>query len=358
MNIYPSKIILKNYKNKRGCAFLEFSSTEMANYVLTEYNNKNINGVQLKFNWVHSLQDKYNSSKVNKFTLFVGNIDKSIPFDEVKNFFCSKYSSIISSKLLINPQTGRSKGYAFFEFLNYKEFNDALNIKEPLIFGKQRLVLNSAKNKYNYEEDEKINEIEKKTSYENRQSFDSLNSFNQNHSLSNAETEVSSIRNSKDSINFNIKSDKSDKSDKNIEFQLEIEDCLKKLSKKYPIYNNKASIFNYYCSPFIYNSQNKKELSDNLNKNGGYIPGIRPGDDTVKYIKMILNRITIVGAVFLAVLAGLPILFSKFSTLKTSISISGTGLLIVVGVALETYKQLESQLVSRTYTKGRKGRRR
>ena len=51
------------------------------------------------------------------------------------------------------------------------------------------------------------------------------------------------------------------------------------------------------------------------------------------------------------------LLFSKFSTLNTSISISGTGLLIVVGVALETYKQLESQLVSRTYTKGRKGRR-
>ena len=99
------------------------------------------------------------------------------------------------------------------------------------------------------------------------------------------------------------------------------------------------------------------ELAENLNKNGGYIPGIRPGNDTEKYIKMILKRITIVGAVFLAVLAGLPILFSKFSTLNTSISISGTGLLIVVGVALETYKQLESQLVSRTYTKGRKGRR-
>lgn len=99
------------------------------------------------------------------------------------------------------------------------------------------------------------------------------------------------------------------------------------------------------------------ELADNLNKNGGFIPGIRPGKDTEKYIKMVLKRITIVGAVSLAVLAGLPILFSRFSTLKTSISISGTGLLIVVGVALETYKQLESQLVSRTYTRGRKGRR-
>lgn len=101
-----------------------------------------------------------------------------------------------------------------------------------------------------------------------------------------------------------------------------------------------------------------KELADNLNKNGGYIPGVRPGKDTENYIKLILKRITIVGAVFLAALAGLPILFSKFSTLNTSISMSGTGLLIVVGVALETYKQLESQLVSRTYTRGRKGRRR
>lgn len=100
------------------------------------------------------------------------------------------------------------------------------------------------------------------------------------------------------------------------------------------------------------------ELADNLNKNGGYIPGIRPGKDTEKYIKMILKRITIVGAIFLAFLAALPIIFGKFSTLNTSISISGTGLLIVVGVALETYKQLESQLVSRTYTRGRKGRRR
>lgn len=100
------------------------------------------------------------------------------------------------------------------------------------------------------------------------------------------------------------------------------------------------------------------ELSDNLNKNGGYIPGIRPGNETEKYIKMVLKRITIVGALFLALLAALPILFSQFSTLNTSISISGTGLLIVVGVALETYKQLESQLVSRTYTRGRRGRRR
>ena len=71
-----------------------------------------------------------------------------------------------------------------------------------------------------------------------------------------------------------------------------------------------------------------------------------------------LKRITIVGATFLTVLAILPIVFDKFSNLTTSISISGTGLLIVVGVALETYKQLESSIVSRSYTGSRKRRRR
>ena len=68
-NISPNRIILKNYKNKRGCAFLEFISKEMAEYVLTEYNNKIINGIQLKFNRVHSSEQKYNHSKITKFTV-------------------------------------------------------------------------------------------------------------------------------------------------------------------------------------------------------------------------------------------------------------------------------------------------
>ena len=102
VNIFPRRIIVKNPSNKRGCAFLEFFSKEMAEYVLTEYNNKEINGIKLKFNKVHSLQQKYNNTKITKFTvsqkkiinifflyyqLFVGNIDKSISFDEVKNYF-------------------------------------------------------------------------------------------------------------------------------------------------------------------------------------------------------------------------------------------------------------------------------
>ena len=138
--------------------------------------------------------------------------------------------------------------------MNYKEFNDALNTKEPLIFGKQKLVLNSAKNKYNYEEDEKINEINTIQNNEDRKSLDSLNLSNQNHSVSYAETGISSTRNSKDSSNLSIKTEK------NIELQLEIEDSLKKLSEKYYQYDNKSSLFNYYCSPFIYNSQNKKDF--------------------------------------------------------------------------------------------------
>lgn len=95
------------------------------------------------------------------------------------------------------------------------------------------------------------------------------------------------------------------------------------------------------------------ELADNLNKNGGYIPGVRPGDETVSYITTVIKRITLVGATALAIIAALPILFGLFSSMPTSVRIGGTGLLIVVGVALETYKQIESQLISRNYTRGR-----
>lgn len=101
-----------------------------------------------------------------------------------------------------------------------------------------------------------------------------------------------------------------------------------------------------------------KEMADNLSKNGGYIPGIRPGEETIKYVNTVLKRITIVGAVFLATLSVLPIIFENVSNLTTQIAISGTGVLIAVGVALETFKQIESQLVSNSYNKGRRGRRR
>lgn len=100
-----------------------------------------------------------------------------------------------------------------------------------------------------------------------------------------------------------------------------------------------------------------KELSDNLQKNAGYIPGIRPGSDTVNYVTKILSRLTIIGALFLAILAGLPIIFNRLTNLPQNVIIGGTGILIIVGVALETYNQLESSLVSRNYQGGARKRR-
>lgn len=99
---------------------------------------------------------------------------------------------------------------------------------------------------------------------------------------------------------------------------------------------------------------NPKEMSENLEKSGGYIPGIRPGNETSKYVTDVLKRITIVGTFFLVLIAVLPNIFGMISSLPTSVTIGGTGLLIVVGVALEVYKQIESTLVSRSYTKGRR----
>ena len=113
-------------------------------------------------------------------------------------------------------------------------------------------------------------------------------------------------------------------------------------------------LFTYF---YTFMQLKPKELSENLNKNGGYIPGVRPGKETLDYITSVLKKITIVGGLFLALLAAMPILFGKFSSLSSIISISGTGLLIVVGVALETYKQIESQLASRSYNQGRRSSR-
>ena len=95
-----------------------------------------------------------------------------------------------------------------------------------------------------------------------------------------------------------------------------------------------------------------KDLSENLNKQGGYIPGVRPGNETKSYISKVLSRTTFIGALFLVVIAGLPILVSNLSSLPTSVTVGGTGLLIVVGVALETYNQVESSLSARKYERG------
>ncbi len=91
------------------------------------------------------------------------------------------------------------------------------------------------------------------------------------------------------------------------------------------------------------------EVANNMKKNGGFIPGIRPGKPTSDFIAKVLSRITLVGAVFLGFIAILPIILAIIDPRLSSISIGGTSILIVVGVALETVKQMESQMLMRHY---------
>jgi preprotein translocase subunit SecY len=94
---------------------------------------------------------------------------------------------------------------------------------------------------------------------------------------------------------------------------------------------------------------NPEKVAENLKKQGGYVPGIRPGANTQEYLTKVLTRLTFVGAIFLAVISVLPVFFIKVAGLPQSVQIGGTGLLIVVGVALDTMKKLEGQLVKRHY---------
>lgn len=94
---------------------------------------------------------------------------------------------------------------------------------------------------------------------------------------------------------------------------------------------------------------NPENAAENLKKQGAYIPSIRPGKDTQDYLTSTLYRLTFVGALFLATVSVMPIFFINLANLPQSLQIGGTSLLIVVGVALESMKQLESQLVKRHY---------
>ena len=109
--------------------------------------------------------------------------------------------------------------------------------------------------------------------------------------------------------------------------------------------------FGYFYTFMI---MNPEEMSKNLNERGGYIPGVRPGEDTSNYISLSIGKLTIVGSIFLMVIAILPVLISKFTSLPSTVTIGGTGLLIVVGVAIETYKQMESSLLARSYKEKRR----
>ena len=106
--------------------------------------------------------------------------------------------------------------------------------------------------------------------------------------------------------------------------------------------------FAYFYSTIQFNPI---EVANNLKKNGGYIPGFRPGKPTSEFIQKVLNKITLFGAIYLGILATVPILISVFSKTAnlTGLSLGGTSIIIVVGVALETIRAIEAQLLMRNY---------
>ena len=103
--------------------------------------------------------------------------------------------------------------------------------------------------------------------------------------------------------------------------------------------------FTYFYTGIVFNPE---KIAENLQKSGGFIPGIRPGKQTIDYLNGVLSRITMVGATFLAMIAVLPSLFQNVIGVA-NLAIGGTGILIVVSVVLEITREIESQLVMRRY---------
>ncbi len=103
--------------------------------------------------------------------------------------------------------------------------------------------------------------------------------------------------------------------------------------------------FTYFYTSVVFNP---KKIADEIQKYGGFIPGIRPGGPTASYLRYILTRITLVGAVFLGLIAVMPAIIRSVTNIQT-LAIGGTGILIVVSVVLELIKSIEAQLVMRNY---------
>jgi preprotein translocase subunit SecY len=103
--------------------------------------------------------------------------------------------------------------------------------------------------------------------------------------------------------------------------------------------------FTYFYTAVVFDPN---KIAESLQKQGGYVPGIRPGRNTAEYLYRIMNRVTLSGALFLGLIAILPFIVQGFTNIN-SVSVGGTGLLIVVSVVIETIKQIEGQLVMRDY---------
>jgi RNA recognition motif-containing protein len=168
------------------------------------------------------------------------------------------YKSIISVKIIFDNVTGKSKGFGFVEFSNYKEFNKALNNKNPVFLGKQKLVFNSGKNKYD-DDDNYIN-----FSKENIISHsDSTNSFNLTQQSSNGNSVFNSLSNSNKTsmtnsfIEENLNNNKPIiknvfYQDEDEQFQIDISNAFKNVSKM-ALYSGKGNLSqcNYYCNYFL-----------------------------------------------------------------------------------------------------------
>jgi preprotein translocase subunit SecY len=107
-------------------------------------------------------------------------------------------------------------------------------------------------------------------------------------------------------------------------------------------------IFTYFYTAVTFNPVDQ---ADNLKKYGGFIPGVRPGRPTAQYLERVLVRLTVAGGLFLVIVAVAPSLFIKYGGFSTATAraLGGTSVLIVVGVALDTMRQIESQLAQRSY---------
>ena len=302
LNIFPNKINLKKFDNKKGCAFLEFLSREVAEEILNKFNGKYINNFLFRLNWVKGQKNQKIANQnitftVNKFfnnilQLYVGNIDKSITEEEIKEFFFKKYSSIIRLKLMKDIETNKSKGYGFIIFNDFQEYNHAINNKEPIIFGQQQLIFNSAKNKYDksfdsniidnydkfglYYQKEKENDINIMT--KNKYNLFYRNYFIQNKENFNFQNYQKSStyfvnkrpfveKENKFEIHNQIKADKEEKNNiENYSLNEQIKCSLQNIAKNYSNNDNffKSKMCTYYCSPFI--EKNILNMKKNLLK--------------------------------------------------------------------------------------------
>jgi preprotein translocase subunit SecY len=104
-------------------------------------------------------------------------------------------------------------------------------------------------------------------------------------------------------------------------------------------------LFTYFYTAVTFDPKN---VAESLQRQGGFIPGIRPGTPTMEYLNRIVNRITLSGALFLGLVAVLPFIVQAITGIQ-ALTIGGTGILIVVSVVIETMKQIEAQLVMRDY---------